>query len=37
LRPNEIALELTRLSALAERSAVHGYPVSVLRELVTSC
>jgi len=27
---------LTRLSALAERSAVHGYPVSVLRELVTS-
>ena len=35
LRPNEIAVELTRLSALAARSAGHGYPVSMLRELVT--
>jgi two-component system CheB/CheR fusion protein len=35
LRPNEIALEMTRLSALAARSAGHGYPVSMLRELVT--
>ena len=35
LRPNEIAVELTRLSALAARSVGHGYPVSMVRELVT--
>jgi two-component system, chemotaxis family, CheB/CheR fusion protein len=35
LRPNEIALELARLSAVPPRSAAQGYPVSTLRELVT--
>lgn len=35
LRPNEIALELTRLSALAARSAGQDNPVSMLRERVT--
>jgi two-component system CheB/CheR fusion protein len=35
LRANEIALELTRLGALAARSAGHRHPVSMVRELVT--